>query len=122
MGTRVGVAGASGYAGGELMRLIAGHPDLELGPVCAATKAGSPVASAHPHLPALAGLTFAPLDPGQPATCDLVFLALPPEESAAAAASLPAGLPIVDLSASFRLADPRAWAAYYGTPHAGHWA
>jgi N-acetyl-gamma-glutamyl-phosphate reductase len=121
MGVRVAVAGASGYAGGELLRLIAGHPDLELGPVTAGASAGTPVTDVHPHLMALAGRVFDPAGPQALASADLVFLALPPEESAAAAASLPAGVAVVDLSASFRLADPHAWAAYYGTGHAGRW-
>jgi N-acetyl-gamma-glutamyl-phosphate reductase len=121
MGVRVAVAGASGYAGGELLRLIASHPDLELGPVTAGTSAGAVVADVHPHLRGLAGRTFDRADPEVLACADLVFLALPHEESAAMAASLPGQVAIVDLSASFRLADPQAWAAYYRTRHAGHW-
>ncbi len=121
MGVQVAVAGASGYAGGELLRLVAGHPDLELGPVAAATSAQAAVTKAHPHLPVLAGRTFDSLEPGHLASADLVFLALPHEESATVAAQLPAHLPVVDLSASFRLADPRVWAAYYRTGHAGTW-
>jgi N-acetyl-gamma-glutamyl-phosphate reductase len=121
MGVRVAVAGASGYAGGELLRIIGGHPDLELGPLAAATSAGAPVTAAHPHLAHLDEHTFEPLDPARLSSADLVFLALPHEESAAVSAALPAGIPVVDLSASFRLADPRAWSAYYRTPHAGQW-
>jgi N-acetyl-gamma-glutamyl-phosphate reductase len=121
VGVRVAVAGASGYAGGELLRLISGHPDLEIGPVTAGASAGTPVTDVHPHLPALAGRTFDRADPGLLAAADLVFLALPNGESAAVAASLPEHLAVVDLSASFRLADPRAWAAYYRTGHAGRW-
>jgi N-acetyl-gamma-glutamyl-phosphate reductase len=121
MGIRVAVAGASGYAGGELLRLIAGHPGLELGPVAAAANAGAPVTQAHHHLPTLAGRTFEALDPARLVAADLVFLALPHEESAAVAAGLPAELPTVDLSASFRLADPRAWERYYPGSHAGRW-
>jgi N-acetyl-gamma-glutamyl-phosphate reductase len=121
MGIRVAVAGASGYAGGELLRIIGGHPDLEPGPLAAATSAGAPVTAAHPHLVHLDEHTFEPLDPGRLSSADLVFLALPHEESAAVSAALPAGIPVVDLSASFRLADPRAWSAYYRTPHAGQW-
>jgi N-acetyl-gamma-glutamyl-phosphate reductase len=116
------VAGASGYAGGELLRLIAGHPDLELGPVAAASNADAPVTGVHPHLPTLAGLTFDALEPAQLASADLVFLALPHEQSAGVAAVLPARLPVVDLSASFRLADPQAWACFYAGAHAGRWA
>jgi N-acetyl-gamma-glutamyl-phosphate reductase len=121
MGLAVAVAGASGYAGGELLRLIGGHPDLELGPVAAAGNAGAPVTAVHPHLTGLGDRTFEALDPARLAAADLVFLALPHEESAAVAAALPPQVPVVDLSASFRLADPGAWAAYYRTPHAGRW-
>ena len=121
MGVRVAVAGASGYAGGELLRLITGHPDLETGPLAAATSAGVPVTDAHPHLAEFADQSFEPLDPGRLATADLVFLALPHEESATVSAAVPAGVPVVDLSASFRLGDPQAWSAYYRTPHAGQW-
>jgi len=121
MGVRVAVAGASGYAGGELLRIIGGHPDLEPGPLTAATSAGAPVTVAHPHLAHLDERTFEPLDPARLSAADLVFLALPHEESAAIGAALPAGIPVVDLSASFRLAEPQAWSVYYGTPHAGQW-
>jgi N-acetyl-gamma-glutamyl-phosphate reductase len=122
MGIRVGVAGASGYAGGELLRLIAEHPGLELGPVAAAANADVPVTEVHPHLPMLAGRVFEMLEPAQLAAADLVFLALPHEQSASVAAQLPTGLPVVDLSASFRLADPQAWARFYTGSHAGRWA
>jgi N-acetyl-gamma-glutamyl-phosphate reductase len=122
MGIRAAVAGGSGYAGGELLRLITCHPSLELGPVAAATSAGAPVTDAHPHLTALAGHTFDTLDANRLANAELVFLALPHEESAKAAAALPGHLPVVDLSASFRLADPAAWGRYYPTSHAGTWA
>jgi len=121
MGVRVAVAGASGYAGGELLRIIAGHPDLEPGPLAAATSAGTPVTDSHPHLAQFADHAFEPLDPARLSSADLVFLALPHEESAAVSAAMPDGVPVVDLSASFRLADPRAWSAYYRTPHAGQW-
>jgi N-acetyl-gamma-glutamyl-phosphate reductase len=121
MGVRVAVAGASGYAGGELLRIIAGHPDMEPGPLAAASSAGIPVTDVHPHLAQFAGHTFEPLDPDRLSAADLVFLALPHEESAAVGAALPPGVPVVDLSASFRLGDPRAWSAYYRTPHAGQW-
>jgi N-acetyl-gamma-glutamyl-phosphate reductase len=121
MGVRVAVAGASGYAGGELLRIIAGHPDLEPGPLTAAASAGAPVTDIHPHLARFDGYTLEPLDPARLSAADLVFLALPHEESAAVGAALPPGVPVVDLSASFRLGDPRAWSAYYQTSHAGQW-
>ena len=121
MGVRVAVAGASGYAGGELLRLILGHPDLEIGPLSAGASTGMPVTDVHPHLPALAGRVFDPADPASLAAADLVFLALPNGESAALAAALPGHVRVVDLSASFRLADPQAWATYYRTGYAGCW-
>ena len=121
MGVRVAVAGASGYAGGELLRLIAAHPDLELGPVTAGSNAGTPVTAVHPHLAEFADRTFEETDPGRLASADLAFLALHHEQSAAIAARLPAEVAVVDLSASFRLSDPGNWAAFYRTEHAGRW-
>jgi N-acetyl-gamma-glutamyl-phosphate reductase len=123
MGLRVAVAGASGYAGGELLRLVLGHPDLELSAVCAGTAAGRPVLELHPGLLPLAGETFAATDPVLLATADLVFLALPHGESAAVVAQLPPSQPVVDLGADFRLAQAQEWTRYYGTqhPHAGTW-
>jgi N-acetyl-gamma-glutamyl-phosphate reductase len=124
MGARVAVAGASGYAGGELLRLLAGHPDLEIGPVTAAANAGTPVTAVHPQLTGHPGLdesVFARTEPDLLADADLLFTALPHGESAQLAARLPAHLKIIDLSADFRLADPQAWTRYYPTPYAGQW-
>ncbi|MEZ5115697.1 MAG: N-acetyl-gamma-glutamyl-phosphate reductase [Candidatus Nanopelagicales bacterium] len=121
MGLTVAVAGASGYAGGELLRLLLGHPDLEVGPVAAGGKAGQPVAAVHPHLPGLAGRTLVAADADALAEADLVFLALPHGESAALVSRLPQDLPVVDLGADFRLADPQAWETFYGSGHAGTW-
>jgi N-acetyl-gamma-glutamyl-phosphate reductase len=121
MGVRVAVAGASGYAGGELLRLIAAHPDLELGTVTAGSNAGAPITAVHPHLAEFADRTFEETDPDRLASADLVFLALHHEQSAAIAACLPAEVAVIDLSASFRLSDPGNWAAFYRTEHAGRW-
>ena len=121
MGTTVAVAGASGYAGGELLRLILGHPQLRLGPVAANTHAGQPVTSVHPQLPALADTAFVATEAAALAQADLVFLALPHGQSAALVAQLPPDLPIIDLGADFRLADADAWASYYSGSHAGAW-
>ena len=124
MGARVAVAGASGYAGGELLRLLAGHPDLEIGPVTGQGNAGQPVGAVHPHLaalPGLAGRRFEALEESLLGECDLVFLALPHGQSAALAAGLPAGTMVVDLGADFRLGDPAAWQKFYGTGHQGRW-
>ena len=104
MGLTVGVAGASGYAGGELLRLISGHPHLELGIAAAGASAGQPITSVHPHLTTLADRSFVATDPAALASADLVFLALPHGESAAVAAELPDQVRVVDLGADFRLA------------------
>ena len=124
MGARVAVAGASGYAGGELLRLLAAHPDLELAAVTADSSAGRTVGDLHPHLagdPALAGLVLQPHGPDAVAGCDLVFLALPAGQSAPAAGWLPPAVKVVDLGPDFRLADPAAWERHYSGPHAGRW-
>ena len=124
MGIRVAVAGASGYAGGELLRLLAGHPDLEIGAVTAGTSAGKPITAIHPNLtghPAFDGRDFQPTDLGTLGNAELIFMALPHGESAALARELP-DVRIVDLSADFRLADEDAWNRFYGVPYAGRWA
>ncbi len=124
MGARVAVAGASGYAGGELLRLLAGHPELEIGPLTAASSAGTPVTAVHPQLtghPRLDDRVFSRTDPDALAGADLLFTALPHGESAQLAALLPAQLKIIDLGADFRLADAQAWTRYYPTPYAGQW-
>jgi N-acetyl-gamma-glutamyl-phosphate reductase len=124
MGARVAVAGASGYAGGELLRLLAGHPDLEIGPLAANNSAGTPVTAAHPQLTGHSGLDgaiFAATEPDLLADADLLFTALPHGESAQLAARLPGDLKVIDLGADFRLADADKWTQYYPGPHAGQW-
>ncbi|MGC5019454.1 N-acetyl-gamma-glutamyl-phosphate reductase [Micromonospora sp. DT47] len=120
MGIRVAVAGASGYAGGELLRLVAGHPEFDLVAATAHSQAGQPVTAVHPQLVGL-GLVLGATDPAALADADLVFLALPHGESAALAAALPETVRVVDLGADHRLHDAAAWARYYGGPHAGAW-
>lgn len=123
MGIRVAVAGASGYAGGELLRLLAGHPDLEIAAVTGASSAGKPVTSVHPNLvghPAFDGREFDPTDAAVLAGAEVIFMALPHGESAALAERLPDAR-IVDLSADFRLGDEGAWQEFYGVPYAGRW-
>ncbi|WNM42857.1 N-acetyl-gamma-glutamyl-phosphate reductase [Micromonospora halotolerans] len=120
MGIRVAVAGASGYAGGELLRLLAGHPEFELVTATAHASAGRPVAAVHPQLAGL-DLVLGATDPATLADADLVFLALPHGQSAALAAALPAAVKVVDLGADHRLRDADAWARYYGGDHAGAW-
>ena len=125
MGIRVAVAGASGYAGGELLRLLAGHPDLEIAAVSAGSSAGKPITSVHPNLtghPAFDGKDFETTTAETLGGAELIFMALPHGESAALAARLPDAR-IVDLSADFRLGDEAAWHQFYGdVPYAGRWA
>jgi N-acetyl-gamma-glutamyl-phosphate reductase len=124
MGARVAVAGASGYGGGELLRLLAAHPDLEIGPVTADSSAGQPIGALHPHLagvPGLADRVFEPHEPGRLNGADLVFAALPAGQSARLAAALPSETKFVDLGPDFRLADPLAWERHYGGDHPGRW-
>lgn len=120
MGVTVAVAGASGYAGGELLRLLAAHPEFEIAAAMAHSHAGAPVAAVHAHLVEL-DLIFTATDPTAASSADLVFLALPHGESAALARQLPAHVRVVDLGADHRLTDPTAWSAYYPGPHAGAW-
>lgn len=121
MGLSVAVAGASGYAGGELLRLIAGHPDLELAVAAAHGSAGRPITAVHPQLRPYADRTFAETDSRALAAADLVFLALPHGASGPVAAALPAATAVVDLGADHRLADPADWERAYGGPHPGCW-
>lgn len=121
MGMRAAVAGASGYAGGELLRLLLQHPHLELAALCAGSSAGLPVSELHPHLPQLADRVFQDTTVEALSDADVVFLALPHGESAALAGTLPRGLKVVDLGADFRLKDAATWERYYHGPHAGTW-
>ena len=121
MGTRVAIAGASGYAGGELLRLLLRHPEFEIGTITAASNAGAPVTSIHPQLPTLADRTFAETTPEAFADAGLVVMGLPGGESARVAGWIPDDVPVVDIGADFRLASAEQWTAYYGTPYAGRW-
>lgn len=121
--TSVAVAGASGYAGGELLRYLAQHPTFDLVAACAAGRAGEPLGASHPRF---AGTSWAGLVLDETTTdvlgqADLVFLALPHGESAALIAGLPRDALVVDLGADFRLHSAAAWTSFYGGDHAGSW-
>jgi N-acetyl-gamma-glutamyl-phosphate reductase len=115
------VAGASGYAGGELLRLLLAHPSIEVGAIAAGSKAGRRLGEVHPQLPALVDRPLVAADPDALREADIVFLALPHGESASLARALPADQRIVDLGADFRLEDESAWRAFYNDSYAGHW-
>ena len=118
---KTAVIGASGYAGGELLRLLATHPVFEVAVVSAHSNAGEQVTSVHPQLQSYAGRVFVTADSIDFTTIDLVFLALPHGESAALIAKIPAHVKIVDLGADYRLEDAAQWEKYYGGKHAGSW-
>ncbi|TDC10322.1 N-acetyl-gamma-glutamyl-phosphate reductase [Nonomuraea longispora] len=118
---RAAIAGASGYAGGELLRLLLGHPEFEIGALTAASSAGSRLGAHQPHLPQLADRVLDETTAGTLAGHDVVFLALPHGHSAAVAAALGEEAVVVDCGADHRLADPAAWQEFYGGRHAGTW-
>lgn len=124
MGWTAAVAGASGYAGGELLRLLLGHPEIEIGALTAGGSAGTPLGAHHPHLPDLADRVLEETSAATLAGHDVVFLALPHGQSGAIAAALErdgtAPL-IVDCGADFRLVDPERWERFYDSEHAGTW-
>ncbi|HEY1094088.1 MAG TPA: N-acetyl-gamma-glutamyl-phosphate reductase [Glycomyces sp.] len=121
MNFKVAVAGASGYAGGEVLRLLADHPQLDVVAAGAHSNAGEYITAVHPHLTAYGDRRFTPTTPEAFAEADLVIMTLPHGQSAALAAQLPADQKIVDLGADHRLEDAAAWEAYYPGPHAGTW-
>ncbi|NJQ01450.1 N-acetyl-gamma-glutamyl-phosphate reductase [Streptomyces zingiberis] len=121
MATRVAVAGASGYAGGEVLRLLLGHPEVEIGALTAGSNAGQPLGALQPHLLPLADRVLEPTTAEALAGHDAVFLALPHGQSAAVAAELGEETLVIDCGADFRLRDAAAWERFYGSPHAGTW-
>ncbi|HEX8518174.1 MAG TPA: N-acetyl-gamma-glutamyl-phosphate reductase [Pseudonocardia sp.] len=121
MRMRVAVAGASGYAGGELLRLLLAHPDVEIGALTAGGSAGTPLGAHQPHLLPLADRILQDSTADTLAGHDVVFLALPHGRSAALAAQLGDDVLVVDCGADHRLTDPDAWVRWYGGDHAGSW-
>ncbi len=113
MSLSVAVAGASGYAGGELLRLLAGHPDFTVTTVTAFSNAGQSLASVQPHLRSLGHLTLAETTAQALAGHDVVFLALPHGKSGELTEHLPADALVVDCGADHRLRSEADWAAFY---------
>src|SRR5690349_13347172 len=113
MGFRVAVAGASGYAGGELLRLLSAHPDLDVVTVTGHSSAGKRLGEVQPHLRTLADLPLQATSPEVLAGHDVVFLALPHGQSGAVAETLDPDVLVLDAGADHRLTDPADWAAFY---------
>ena len=126
MTTTVAVAGATGYAGGEVLRLLLAHPrylagELEIGALTGNSNAGQRVGDIMPHIPALADRVIRDTTPEVLAEHDVVVLGLPHGHSAEIARQLPDSTVVLDCAADFRLRDPAAWERYYGGEHAGSW-
>ncbi|MFP8960205.1 N-acetyl-gamma-glutamyl-phosphate reductase [Streptomyces nanhaiensis] len=121
MAVRAAVAGASGYAGGEILRLLAGHPEVEIGALTGNSNAGQRLGALQPHLPPLADRVLEVTTAEALSGHDVVFLALPHGQSAAVAEQLGDDALVIDCGADFRLGDPGDWERFYGTPHAGTW-
>lgn len=122
MSLSVAVAGASGYAGGELLRLLADHPEFTVETVTAFSNAGQPLIALQPHLRSLAHLTLVETTAANLAGHDVVFLALPHGKSGAIAAELGDQALVVDCGADHRLTSESDWAAFYGGEYHGAWA
>jgi N-acetyl-gamma-glutamyl-phosphate reductase len=121
MTVRIAVAGASGYAGGEVLRLLLSHPDVEIGALTAGGNAGSPLLAHQPHLLPLADRVLQDTTAEVLAGHDVVFLALPHGKSAELAAQLGDDVLVIDCGADHRLVDAQAWERWYGGDHAGSW-
>jgi N-acetyl-gamma-glutamyl-phosphate reductase len=118
---RAAIAGASGYAGGEILRLLLGHPDLAVGALTAASSAGTRLGDIHPHLTPLADRVLVETTAQMLAGHQVVFLALPHGASAAIVEQLADDVITIDCGADFRLADAGQWQHFYGSDHAGTW-
>lgn len=118
---KIGVVGASGYAGGELLRLLARHPIFEPSYIAAGSNAGEFITSIHSHLISYDSQRFSSTSLEEINKCDLVFLALPHGESASLVIGIEAKVKIVDLGADFRLSSENQWKKYYNDSYAGSW-
>jgi len=118
---KIGVVGASGYSGGELLRLLLGHPHFALEYIAAGSQAGASINSVHPQLTPLSNRCFEATEVSRMNDCELIFFALPHGESARLIAEIDSNIKVVDLGADFRLESSSAWEKYYGGAHAGSW-
>jgi len=117
----VAVAGASGYAGGEVLRLLLAHPDAEIGALTGGSNAGETLGTLQPHLVPPADRVLEPTTPETLAGHDVVVLGLPHGQSGPLAAALGDDTVVIDCGADFRLEDAALWEQFYGGDHAGSW-
>ncbi len=122
MSLSVAVAGASGYAGGELLRILAAHPEFDVRTVTAFQNAGHPLIAMQPHLRSLAHLDLVETTPETIDGHDIVFLALPHGKSGELTAGLDSNTLVVDCGADHRLTSEKDWAEFYGGDYFGAWA
>ena len=122
MTSSVAVSGASGYAGGEILRLLAAHPEVEIRTVTAHSSAGEPLIAHQPHLRSLRHLTLQPTTPEVLAGHDIVFLALPHGQSGQYTDALQDAPLVIDAGADHRLTSQDAWDAFYGGTFHEPWA
>ena len=115
------VIGASGYAGGELLRLLATHPHLLVTQVSAHSNAGELITSVHPHLTTYQNQKFVAIEEVNFDQVDVVFIALPHGQSDSVVKNIPSHTKVIDLGADFRLSDSAQWDKYYDGEHAGVW-
>jgi N-acetyl-gamma-glutamyl-phosphate reductase len=118
---KTAVIGASGYAGGELLRLLSTHPHLQVTQVSAHSNAGELITSVHPHLTTHNGERFLSIDSLKFEEIEVAFIALPHGQSAGIVEKFAKETKIVDLGADFRLSDAAKWTKYYDGMHAGVW-
>ncbi len=117
----IAVAGASGYAGGEVLRLLLAHPSVEIGALTGGSNAGQPLSKLQPHLVPLADRVLDETTVDVLSGHDVVFLGLPHGQSGEIAKQLPDETVVIDCGADFRLTDAEDWEKFYGGPHAGSW-
>jgi len=115
---RVGIVGGTGYAGVELLRILARHPEAQLIAITSRKEAGMPVAELFPSLRGSVGLKFADPAAADLSRCDVVFFATPTGVAMEQAPRLvEGGVRVIDLAADFRLKDLVEWQKWYGMPH-----
>ena len=118
---KTGIVGASGYAGGELLRILSKHPEFEISYIAAGSNAGELISDFHPLLQGFNTKRFEDTSIEKINQCDLIFISLPHGESAKLVGQIEQSVKIVDLGADFRLSDAQQWQRYYGISHAGSW-